>query len=122
MSTTLVPAGPVEVAAQLAVMRALEAAGKRARLPRHLQTRARGCSGCEVHLQVRLAQCDDDCDRLLEGVWEHLRIVFATHELMPAATLDTLIQALDLWVRDLIIHQRRPDWDLMRRVIALAYT
>jgi hypothetical protein len=121
VSQTLVPAGPVEVASQLAVMRALEAAGKRARLPRHVQARARDCNGCEVHLQVRLAHSDDECDRLLAGVWDHLRIVFDSHDLMPPTVLDTLVRALDLWVRDLIVKQQRPDWDTMRQVIALAY-
>lgn len=121
MSHTLLPAGPVEVAAQLAVMRALEAAGKRARLPRHVLTQARNGNAYEVHLRVRLAHCDTDCDRLLDGVWDHLQVVFTQNHLMPPDTLDTLVRALDLWVRELILHQARADWGTMRRVIALAY-
>lgn len=121
MTGTMIPAGPVEVAAQLAVMRALEAAGRRARLPRHVIPQARAGDTCEVHLRVRLAHCDDECDRLLAGVWEHLRIVFTERDLMPDPTLDTLVHALDLWVRHLIVHQEPADWATMRRVIALAY-
>jgi hypothetical protein len=105
----------------LAVLRALEAAGKRARLPRAAQARVRDGNSIDVHLRVRLAHCDTECDRLLDGVWDHLRIVFTERGLMPAPTLDTLVRALDLWVRDLIVHQAPPDWATMRRVIALAY-
>ena len=121
MSHTMLPAGPVEVAAQLAVMRALEAAGRRARLPRHLTPAVKNGDTCEVHLRVRLATREDDCDRLLAGVWDHLRVVFTERDLMPPETLDTMIRALDLWVRGLIVQQEPADWDTMRRVIALAY-
>lgn len=64
-----------QLACTLGVLRALEAAGKRGRLPRATvgRLRAAGVPAWEVHLQVRIAARSQDCGRLLEGCWDILR-------------------------------------------------
>lgn len=94
------------VIAELAVLRALEAAGKRARLPRQMMAEARRCEPHAVHVRFRLAARMRDCDRLLSGVWDHLQLVLDDIEHAEA-----LARACDSYVRGLILggHPHRRD-------------
>ncbi|MFT4086143.1 MAG: hypothetical protein QM658_03160 [Gordonia sp. (in: high G+C Gram-positive bacteria)] len=76
MTAPTVPAD-WSAACTLGVLRALEAAGKRGRLPRSTigRLRAEGVPAWEVHLHVRLAARSADCGRLLNGVWDLLAAV-----------------------------------------------
>lgn len=88
-----------EIVAELAVLRALEAAGKRARLPRACMAAAKAVPTHTVHVAVALATCPADCDRLLAGVWDHLQLV------LPDGA-EELARACDTYVRDLITRQQ----------------
>lgn len=102
-----------EIVAQLVVLRALEAAGKRARLPRSSLPVARGLPGHTVHLEFVLARSPGDCDRLLAGVWDQLQLV------MPEDA-EPLARVCDGYVRDCIIGQHPYDKDELRARLAQA--
>lgn len=87
-----------EVIAELVVLRALEAAGKRARLPRPCMAESKTMAPHTVHVRFALAHNRAECDRLLNGVWDHLQLVLA-------ADAERLARACDAYVRDLIIRQ-----------------
>lgn len=87
-----------EVVAELAVLRALEAAGKRARLPRSCMATAKAVPSHTVHTEFELAADPADCDRLLSGVWDHLQLV------LPADA-ESLAIACDGYVRELIMRR-----------------
>lgn len=87
-----------EVVAQLVVLRALEAAGKRARLPRACMATVRALPAHTVHLHYVLARTSPDCDRLLAGVWDQLQLVVPEHA-------DALTGVCDAYVRDCLVYQ-----------------
>lgn len=87
--------------AELAVLRALEAAGKRGRLPRSVLAQALRTETHNVHAAVALATSRAECDRLLAGVWDHLCMVMPEH--------DDFVDCLDDFVRDLIVGRRPYD-------------
>lgn len=97
-----------ETVAELAVLRALEAAGKRARLPRACMATAKTLPTHTVHTAIALAACAADCDRLLDGVWDHLQVV------LPE-TAEQLARACDGYVRDLIVRQAPHDRAALHR-------
>lgn len=100
-----------EIVAELAVLRALEAAGKRARLPRSCMATAKSVPTHTVHVAVALAGCPDDCDRLLAGVWDHLQLVLPD-------TAEELARACDGYVRGLIMRQEPHARPALRRWLA----
>lgn len=100
-----------EVVAELAVLRALEAAGKRARLPRACMATAKSVPSHTVHTAVALVACPADCDRLLAGVWDHLQLVLPEHA-------EELARACDGYVRDLIVRQQPHQRPALRRWLA----
>lgn len=85
----------VEIVAELAVLRALETAGKRARLPRACLPQRQAVPSHTVHVRFDLGA---DLDRLLLGVWDHLQLV------VPDGA-EALARACDEYVRDLIIRR-----------------
>lgn len=105
------PAGPVQAdamvaAAEQAVLRALELAGRRAmgRIPRY---RVAGIKPWNVHTRVKVVP--DDCDRLLAGAWDMLA---ATRTPAP------VVAALDAYTRRLLttatVHARPMLSDALR--------
>lgn len=86
------------VVAELAVLHALQTAGKRARFPRNLVPEVRECTNHAVHVRFRLADVDAQCDRLLAGVWDHLQLVLADRA-------EPIARACDGYVRGLILQQ-----------------
>ena len=102
----------IYLAAELSVLRALEAAGKRGRLSRSQMGIVKGKPTHTVHTIVALAATPADCDRLLSGVWVHLQLV--TDEADPK-----LIAGLDWYVRELIVNQRKHTRRELDRVLAV---
>lgn len=101
----------VYMCAELAVLRALEAAGKRGKLPRSQMGLVKGQPTHIVHTLVPLASSSADCERLLSGVWVHLQLVTGGD--------GRLIAALDWYVRELIVHQRKHTRGELDRVLAV---
>lgn len=64
-----------------------------------------------VHTQVRLADNDAECDRLLAGAWDLLAVVCGTED---AARI---VNACDAYTRDLILTQRVPQRERIAQVI-----
>lgn len=95
-----------DVVAELAVLRALEAAGKRARLSRSVMAEARTYPSHTVHERFLLARTRRECDRLLRGVWDHLQLVLPEHA-------EQIARACDGYVRDLIVRQAPHDRDAL---------
>jgi hypothetical protein len=106
-------AATAEVVAELAVLSALHIAGRRGRLPRHCADEANRLPGSEVHIRFRLAADSRDCDRLLAGAWDNLRVVLP-HE-------HRLRTAVDWYVRQLILEQRPHVRAELHKVVAVAY-
>lgn len=94
------PNRAVALAAELAVLRALEAAGKRARLPRSDMGRISSTPTHLVHTVIRLSETSAGCDRLLAGVWLHLELVVGDSR---------LVEVLDGYTRMLLVDQRPLD-------------
>lgn len=104
------------VIAELAVLRALEAAGKRARLPRPILAQARRCPPHAVHVRFPLATRPRECDRLLSGVWDHLQLV-----LDDIGHAEQLARACDGYVRNLILHQHPHEREKLAQVLAALF-
>jgi hypothetical protein len=113
VSAPVIPARAVGLAAELAVLRALEAAGKRGRLSRSTLGVLKGTPTHLVHTRVQLAMAPAECDRLLAGVWAHLDLI------LPGEA--RLVQACDWYVRELIVAQRPHSRRELDRVLAVAY-
>ena len=99
----------VEAVAELAVLRALEAAGKRARLPRPVMVEAATLVSHEVHVRFQLARDPAQCDRLLAGVFDHVRLV------LPHP--DPLVRTVDGYVRQLIVTRTPHHRTALQRVL-----
>lgn len=102
----------VFVVAELAVLRALEAAGKRARLSHPDMAAARRFPTHEVHVHFPLAERARGCDRLFSGVWDHLQLV------LPNPFAEQLAGACDAYVRDRVMRQRPHSRDVLRAALA----
>lgn len=111
--TASTPVRDVGLAAELSVLRALEVAGKRARMNRANMGRCSVVATYEVHTVVKLATSDAECTRLLAGAWTHLEVV------LPDS--GRLVQALDWYVRSLIVRQELHHRRDLERVIEVAY-
>lgn len=94
---------------ELAVLRALEVAGKRGRLSR--EQMGVKCPTYAVHVVHELAGEPDGCDRLLAGAWSLLEVV------VPGQ--DRLVQALDWYVRQLIVNRVPHTREDLDRVLAV---
>lgn len=108
----LITAETLDALAELAVLRALEAAGKRARLPRPCMAEARRLPSHTVHTRFTLAGSPADMDRLLDGVWAHLRMV------LPADIAEPTVNACDGYVRELISTQCHHQQTLLQHWLA----
>ncbi|MRH85999.1 hypothetical protein GFY24_00715 [Nocardia sp. SYP-A9097] len=102
------------LATEVGVLRALELAGKRAR---HTGGRpGRGelykLTAWEVHTHHRLAGTHEQCDRLLIGVWDLLRMVLPDQP--------RIIEAADWYTRQLIVTGQPHRATELRRVLAVA--
>ncbi|MGW4123624.1 hypothetical protein [Nocardia sp. NPDC004711] len=104
----------VALAVEVAVLRALELAGKRAH---HSSGRSgRGqlykLPAWQVHTARRLAAAPEQCDRLLVGVWDLLAQVVPDQP--------RIITAADWYVRQLIVSGRAHQASELRQVLAVA--
>lgn len=110
--TDLLAAGPVGMACEMGVLRALELAGKRG-ITRSARSRIKtDTPPHEYHTRVCLAVTEDDCTPLLADAWEHLAIVLPDCE--------RIVTAMDWYVRRLIVSAqpyRRAD---LYQVLAVA--
>jgi hypothetical protein len=106
------PNRAVALAAELAVLRALEAAGKRARLPRSIMGQINGTPTHLVHTVVPLATTEEGCDRLLAGVWLHLELVVGDAR---------LVEILDSHTRALILARVPLDREALLANLEAAY-
>ncbi|MGW4718262.1 hypothetical protein [Nocardia sp. NPDC004260] len=97
---------------EMAVLRALEVAGKRGRNSSRQNRELLSMPPHEQHTAMCLARRPEDCDRLLPGAWDHLRIV------LPGR--DRIITAVDWYVRQLIVTRRAHTSEDLRRVLAVA--
>lgn len=99
-------------ACEVAVLRALEVAGKRGRT-RHHRSMLADVPVHELHVFLRLATTDEGCDRFLTGAWDHLALVIPDHP--------RLYSVLDWYTRQLIVQRRPHTRDELRRVLAVVY-
>lgn len=99
------------LAVELCVLRALEVAGKRARLSR--EQMGVKCASYRVHVEHRLAVQPEGCDRLLAGAWTLLR------DLVPDEP--RLIEGLDWYVRELICNQTPHTRSALNRVLEVVF-
>jgi hypothetical protein len=99
------------VVAELAVLRALEVAGKRARLPRSWLPERQSLPSHALHVRFVLAHTDADLDRLLFRTWDHLQLVLFEHA-------EQIAKACDEYVRDLITRQVAHDCEALRAWLA----
>ena len=103
------------LASEVAVLRALEMAGKRCRnvsrdrrkvliaeTPDHL-----------LYTQLPNASRHEDCDRLLEGAWDHLRLVLPGRPKVYALC--------DWYVRELLVTRQQLTRADLERVLAVAH-
>lgn len=88
----------VGMACEIAVLRALELAGKRGRNSSRSNRELLEMAPHEQHTRMYLARVPEECDRLLAGAWDHLRIVLPNSE--------RIVTAVDWYVRQLIITRR----------------
>lgn len=110
--TDLLAAGPVGMACEMGVLRALELANKRA-ITRPARSRIKADTPAhEYHTRVRLARTETDCDALLVEAWDHLRIV------LPDC--DRIVTAMDWYVRRLIVTGKPYQRAELYQVLAVA--
>ncbi len=103
---------PVGMACEVAVLRALELAAKRGRNSSRANRELLAMPPHEQHTRMRLARVPEDCDRLLAGAWDHLRIVLPDSE--------RIITAVDWYVRELIVARRAHECADLYAVLAVA--
>lgn len=106
----------VDMVCEFGVLKALEAAGKRGRLPRSTMGKLMqdGVPNYAVHTRVLLAQTPGDCDRLLAGAWDIMR------EVLPEATSAALVQACTRYTTDLLLTRKPFDRGELDRHLAAA--
>lgn len=102
----------VGMACEIAVLRALELAGKRGRNSSRANRELLDMPAHEQHTRMYLARTPEECDRLLAGAWDHLRIVLPDSE--------RLITAVDWYVRQLIVTRQRHQRHELYAVLAVA--
>ncbi|MDH6279521.1 hypothetical protein [Prescottella agglutinans] len=100
------------LACEIAVLRALEVAGKKS-LGRNQRGIYTGVPAHMLHTRRRIASSHAECDRLLAGAWEHLTIV------LPGQP--KLYTAVDWYVRELIVKSQAHDRCDLAAVLAVAH-
>ncbi|GGG04120.1 hypothetical protein GCM10007304_17810 [Rhodococcoides trifolii] len=90
------------LACEVAVLRALELAGKRCRgrqngNPRQNRAHANGVPDYLLYTRLFNADTPDGCDRLLDGAWDHLALVLPGRHAM--------YEACDIYVRGLLVRR-----------------
>lgn len=100
------------LACEIAVLRALEVAGKKS-LGRNQRGAYAGVPAHMLHTRRRIATNHPDCDRLLKGAWEHLAIVLPNQP--------KLYTAVDWYVRELIVKSQPHDRHDLEAVLAVAH-
>lgn len=104
------------LACEVAVLRALEVAGKRCRTitrgDRFAYLDREGVPLYALHTRVALANDPDEVDRLFVGAWEHLRLVLPR---TPAA-----IKACDQYTRRLVAEKKPHDRKALAEALAEA--
>lgn len=103
---------PELLACEIAVLRALEVAGKKS-LGRNDRGAYTGVPAHELHTRRRIATNHTECDRLLSGAWEHLAIV------LPGQP--KVYQAVDWYVRELITKSQPHHRHDLEAVLAVAH-
>ncbi|MBF6298219.1 hypothetical protein IU459_11775 [Nocardia amamiensis] len=97
---------------EMAVLRALEVAGKRARNSSRTNRELLAMPPHEQHTARCLARHPEECDRLLPAAWDHLRIVLPDQP--------KVITAVDWYVRQLIVTRKPHTSEDLRCVLAVA--
>ncbi|ORL34977.1 hypothetical protein [Prescottella equi] len=100
------------LACEVAVLRALEVAGKKS-LGRHDRGAYAGVPAYMLHTRRRIATSHPDCDRYLAGAWEHLAIVIPDQP--------KVYQAVDWYVRELIVKSQPHTRCDLEAVLAVAH-
>ncbi len=100
------------LACEIAVLRALEVAGKKS-LGRNVRGVYTGVPAHMLHTRRRIASTHAECDRLLTGAWEHLALV------LPGQP--KLYQAVDWYVRELIVKSHAHARADLEAVLAVAH-
>lgn len=99
-------------ACEIAVLRALEVAAKRS-LGRRTRGTAPKVPAHMLHTHLCIAATHGDCDRVLTGAWDHLRLV------LPGQP--RLYAAVDWYVRELIVKRRPHTRADLEAVLAVAH-
>ena len=99
-------------ACEVAVLRALEVAGKKS-LRRWSRGSVPDVPAHLLHTHLRIAVTHSDCDKLVAGAWDHLRLV------LPGQ--DRLYRACDWYVRELIVKRQPHTRADLERVLAVAH-
>ncbi|RDI32444.1 hypothetical protein DEU38_103177 [Rhodococcus sp. AG1013] len=98
-------------ACEVAVLRALEVAGKKS-LGRSHRGAYTDIPAHLLHTHRRIAATHTECDRLLAGAWDHLAIVLPNQP--------KLYTAVDWYVRELIVKSRPHARADLEAVLAVA--
>lgn len=99
------------LACEMAVLRALEVAGKKS-LKRWARGQVPDVPAHELHTRLRIANTHDECDKLLAGAWDHLSMVLPDE---PKLRL-----TVDWYVRELIVTRQPHDREALDRYLAVA--
>lgn len=100
------------LACEVAVLRALEVAGKKS-LGRNQRGAYPGVPAHLLHTHLFLASTHDACDRFLVGAWDHLALVLPEQP--------KLYTAVDWYVRELIVKRRPHTRSDLEAVLAVAH-
>lgn len=100
------------LACEIAVLRALEVAGKKS-LRRWDRSSSPTVPAHLLHTRLRIASTHEDCDKLLVGAWDHMTIV------LPDSS--KLRELCDWYVRELIVTRRPHTRADLERVLAVAH-
>lgn len=99
------------LACEMAVLRALEVAGKKS-LKRWARGQVPDVPAHLLHTRLRIASTHDECDKLLVGAWGHLTMVIPEEP--------RLLLAVDWYVRELIVKRQPHTREHLDQVLAVA--
>ncbi|OZC59263.1 hypothetical protein CH276_22715 [Rhodococcus sp. 06-470-2] len=99
------------LACEMAVLRALEVAGKKS-LKRWARGQVPDVPAHLLHTRLRIAQTHEECDKLLVGAWGHLTMVLPDE--------GRLVVAVDWYVRELIVKRQPHTRQHLDQVLAVA--
>lgn len=109
------PQAVLNASAKLLIFRALELAGGRLATPAERRGRWRDVPRHELHARIGPIT-PDRADRVTEGAWNHVPLVAADLGVNP----DDLHRLLSTYVRELLVHGRAHDDDLLFGALTVA--